>query len=291
MTFSSHCVMTSSGASSPPSDAAGAGAFPASAVARPTVVAHLGWCPRCTILFIDFQLLPSGATNSGKTYNALQFLLQRARASAASEDGDSSSAGAFVYAGPLRMLAREVYDELCRHLSPKIVGLITAEEQINASARVLSCVTECAPLGGDTLVLDEVHWLAEKERGPAWTRLLAATASVGSSDVKSGFKHLHICGAFKAQSLLTRAFPDITVHHALRRSTISIPEPLKHGVCISDLCHASSSTLLPRPCAIVAFSRSSVLGLASFLREHAPLEDRVGVLCGCPNCINICGVV
>ena len=254
-----------------------------------TVVAHLGWCARYATLFVSSHSLPTGSTNSGKTHDALQFLLQRA--SEASQTRDFISTGAFVYAGPLRMLAREVYDELCRHLSPKIVGLITAEEQINASARVLSCVTECAPLGGDTLVLDEVHWLAEKDRGPAWTRLLAATASVGSSDVKSGFKHLHICGAFEAQSLLTRAFPDITVHHALRRSTISIPEPLKHGVCISDLCHASSSTLLPRPCAIVAFSRSSVLGLASFLREHAPLEDRVGVLCGCPNCIDVCGVV
>jgi ATP-dependent RNA helicase SUPV3L1/SUV3 len=274
----------------PPSEA-GPRTLPASAVELATVVAHLGRCSRHTILFLDFQLMSAGATNSGKTYNALQFLLQRAQASVASEDGGSSAAGAFVYAGPLRMLAREVYDELCLHLSPEYVGLITAEEQINASARVLSCVTECAPLGGDTLVLDEVHWLAEKERGPAWTRLLAATSNVGSSDVKSGFKHLHICGAFEAQSLLTRAFPDITVHHASRRSTISIPDPLKVGVCISDLCQASSSTLLPRPCAIVAFSRASVLGLASFLREHPLLEDRVGVLCGCSSCISFSGLV
>lgn len=271
-------------------EAAGARKLPASAVERATVVAHLGRCSRQAFLFLDFQLMSAGATNSGKTYNALQFLLQRAQASVASEDG-SSAAGAFVYAGPLRMLAREVYDELCLHLPPEYVGLITAEEQINTSARVLSCVTECAPLGGDTLVLDEVHWLAEKERGPAWTRLLAASSNVGSSDVKSGFKHLHICGAFEAQSLLTRAFPDITVHHASRRSTISIPDPLKLGICISDLCQASSSTLLPRPCAIVAFSRASVLGLASFLRQHALLEDRVGVLCGCPSCISLSGLV
>ena len=81
-------------------------------------------------------MAPSVATNSGKTYDALQFLLQRAIE--ASENRDPLSAGAFVYAGPLRMLAREVYQQLCRHLPQEIVGLITAEEQINCSARVLS---------------------------------------------------------------------------------------------------------------------------------------------------------
>jgi hypothetical protein len=154
--FIFYCFMPFKRRVAPPSDAAGARKLPAYAAERATVVAHLGMCSRHTIVFLDFQLTSAGATNSGKTYYALQFLLQRAQASVASEDGDCA-AGAFVYAGPLRMLAREVYDELCRHLSPEYVGLITAEEQINASARVLSCVAECAPLGGDTLVLDEVH--------------------------------------------------------------------------------------------------------------------------------------
>jgi ATP-dependent RNA helicase SUPV3L1/SUV3 len=230
------------------------------------VVAHLGWCSRYSTLFLSFQPSLTGSTNSGKTYDALQFLLQRAIE--ASQNRDSFSAGAFVYAGPLRMLAREVYLLLCSKMPPNFVGLITAEEQINPGALVLSCTTECAPLRGDTLVLDEVHWLVDEERGPAWTRLLASCS-------EKGFKHLHICGAYEAQALLTRAFPDIQVHHKSRRSSISIPENAAHGISIQNLRSLSC------PCAIVAFSRTSVLGLASFLSEDPVLRDRVGVLCGC----------
>ncbi len=92
---------------------AGARTLPSTAVQRATVVAHLGRFSRHTIMFLDIQLMSAGATNSGKTYNALQFLLQRAQASLASKDGVSSAAGAFVYAGLWRAKCMMSFASTC----------------------------------------------------------------------------------------------------------------------------------------------------------------------------------
>src|ERR1051325_9220662 len=98
-----------------------------------------------------------GPTNSGKTHDALRFLIE-------SERG--------VYAAPLRMLAQEAHRRLATEHGPDAVGLVTGEERVNERAPIICCTAEMAPMRGETLVLDEVQWAEDEERGSAWTRLM-----------------------------------------------------------------------------------------------------------------------
>ena len=114
-----------------------------------------------------------GPTNSGKTYQAMQELIQNGRG---------------VYAAPLRMLAREAYGRLSQELGADQVGLRTGEESINQDAPIMCVTAEMAPMRGELLVLDETHWAADATRGWAWSRLLAGAeykqmVLLGSGDV------------------------------------------------------------------------------------------------------------
>jgi ATP-dependent RNA helicase SUPV3L1/SUV3 len=71
------------------------------------------------------------------------------------------------------MLAWEGYERLVAQLGEDAVGLMTGEERINEGAPVTCRTVEMAPMACTTLVLDEVQWAADTERGWAWTRLLA----------------------------------------------------------------------------------------------------------------------
>src|SRR3954453_13789829 len=97
-----------------------------------------------------------GPTNSGKTHDALRFLIDSGRG---------------VYAAPLRMLAQEAHRRLAAELGEDGVGLVTGEERVNPSAPIICCTAEMAPMHGETLVLDEEQWAADEERGSAGTRL------------------------------------------------------------------------------------------------------------------------
>ena len=133
-----------------------------------TVVAHLG------------------PTNSGKTYHALEFLKERGRG---------------VYAGPLRMLAQEAHRRLAAELGEEHVGLVTGEERVNEHAPIICCTVEMAPSSGEVLVLDEVQWADDEERGSAWTRLLLA----------GDYRHILLLGALDAEPLVRHAFPDVEI--------------------------------------------------------------------------------
>src|SRR5947199_9748151 len=98
-----------------------------------------------------------GPTNSGKTHDALRFLVET---------------GKGVYAAPLRMLAQEAHRRLSAELGEGRVGLVTGEERVNPDAPIVCCTAEMAPMHGQTLVLDEVQWAEDEGRGTAWTRLM-----------------------------------------------------------------------------------------------------------------------
>ncbi|CAE6344806.1 unnamed protein product [Rhizoctonia solani] len=147
-----------------------------------------------------------GPTNSGKTYNALQAL-------AGSDSG--------VYAGPLRLLAHEVWtrinkgsiapksdtvdlDDAAPNLvvtegrpvvlpPPKVYAgrpcnLITGEDQriVSPNATTVSCTVEMIPkhLIWSVGVIDEIQMLADTHRGGAWTSAVLGLAA----------KELHLCG-------------------------------------------------------------------------------------------------
>lgn len=188
-----------------------------------TVVAHLG------------------PTNSGKTHDALSFLAERGRG---------------VFAAPLRMLAQEAHLRLSEELGARHVGLLTGEERINPGAPVLCTTTEMAPLQADTLVLDEVHWATDPQRGAAWTRLLVAGA----------YEHVRLLGAVDVLPLLRAAYPNLEVrlHERLQ------PLEWVGEVAFEEL---NAGTVL------VAFSRRSVLWVGAQLAARYGAH-RVAVLYG-----------
>ncbi|KAK4494894.1 hypothetical protein PRZ48_014250 [Zasmidium cellare] len=119
-------------------------------------------------------VLHVGPTNSGKTYHALQKLEQADRG---------------VYAGPLRLLAHEVYTRL--NAKGKPCALITGEERRAAEDQgedndMSACTVEMMPLNKtlDVAVIDEIQMIGNAERGWAWTQALLGVKA----------KEVHLCG-------------------------------------------------------------------------------------------------
>ncbi|HEY5437164.1 MAG TPA: helicase-related protein, partial [Candidatus Limnocylindrales bacterium] len=184
-----------------------------------------------------------GPANSGKTYAGLEALI---------------AAGSGAYAAPLRMLANEAYVRLVERLGPEQVGLVTGEERINERAPVIACTVEMlSPARRGVVVLDEVHWAADPERGSAWTRVLW----------HSGADELYLAGAPDAEPLLSAAYGDAL--EVVWTERLTGPLRLVGGVDIARLEPAS---------VVVAFSRAAVIALAS--RIHAVRGGNVGVLYG-----------
>lgn len=181
-----------------------------------------------------------GPTNSGKTHEALDELVAN---------------GAGVYAGPLRMLAQEAHRRLGQRIGEERVGLVTGEERVNEGAPILCCTVEMAPQAGELLVLDEIQWADDEERGSAWTRLLLA----------GEYREILVLGALDALPLAERAFPEAEL------SVFERKLPLE-WVGERTLRSLGTGTV------VVAFSRKAVLALAGEVNRLHP--GRVAVLYG-----------
>ncbi|MGP3911118.1 helicase-related protein [Nonomuraea sp. 10N515B] len=172
-------------------------------------------------------VLHLGPTNSGKTYAAIERLAEH---------------GSGVYVAPLRMLATEVYERLRAKLGR--VGLITGEEVIDPDAPVLCCTAEAAPVEADFAVIDEAHWLADPDRGPAWTKLLYSGA----------YRIIHVVAAPEVEPLLRHLLGEVAVVRHTRSAPLLSGGPWTAGT-------------LPAGSAVVAFGRKAVLALHGELTE------------------------
>jgi ATP-dependent RNA helicase SUPV3L1/SUV3 len=181
-----------------------------------------------------------GPTNSGKTHAALRELADQR---------------AGVYAGPLRMLAQEAHRRLGEWIGPEHVGLVTGEERVNEHAPVICSTVEMAPQSGELLVLDEVQWADDTERGSAWTRLLLA----------GEYREILLLGALDALPLIDRAFPE----HELKVFERKLP--------LEFVGERTLRSLTPGT-VVVAFSRRAVIALAGEVNRLHP--GRVAVLYG-----------
>ncbi|EAS06874.2 helicase carboxy-terminal domain protein (macronuclear) [Tetrahymena thermophila SB210] len=121
-----------------------------------------------------------GPTNSGKTHSALETLM---------------SAKSGIYCGPLRLLAREIYQKFKqRGLN---CNLITGQEKlIEPDSQFYSCTTEIGcqkiDLDFDCAVIDEIQYLGDQERGAAWTKAFLGLKA----------KEIHVCGDGRALQLV-----------------------------------------------------------------------------------------
>lgn len=180
-----------------------------------------------------------GPTNSGKTYTALQRL-------------QNSKKG--FYAGPLRLLAQEVYHRFKSNGTP--CSLITGDEvkiPEDQEPTVMSNTVEMVDMGDqyDVGVIDEIQMLGDPQRGWAWTRaVLGAQAS-----------ELHLCGEARVVPLI-RDIAAITgdkleVHRYERLNPLEVaPRSLK-----GDL-----KGLQKGDC-IVSFSRVAIHALKSDIEK------------------------
>ena len=144
-----------------------------------------------------------GPTNSGKTYHALKRLEQ-------AESG--------IYAGPLRLLAHEVYSRL--NAKGKPCNLITGDERIVAddteAPLMSSCTVEMVPINRtvDVAVIDEIQMVGHRERGWAWTQALLGVKA----------QEVHLCGEERAvpliRELATAMGDKLEIHHYERLSPL-----------------------------------------------------------------------
>jgi len=123
-----------------------------------------------------------GPTNSGKTYHALKSL-------------EKAKKG--IYAGPLRLLAHEVYTRM--NAAGRRCVLVTGDErkfsdETSADFDITSCTVEMVNLTGnvDVAVIDEIQMLGSADRGWAWTQALMGVKA----------KELHLCGEARTVPIL-----------------------------------------------------------------------------------------
>ena len=143
-----------------------------------------------------------GPTNSGKTYHALKRL-------------EVASSG--IYAGPLRLLAHEVYSRL--NALGKPCNLITGDERIvveGDEVSMSSCTVEMVPVNRnvEVAVVDEIQMIGNDHRGWAWTQAVLGLKA----------QELHLCGEERAVPLireLAAAMGDhLEIHHYERLSPL-----------------------------------------------------------------------
>ncbi|KAM7206859.1 ATP-dependent RNA helicase [Naviculisporaceae sp. PSN 640] len=139
----------------------------------------LEWYPATRVMQRTVHL-HVGPTNSGKTYHALKAL-------------ENAKTG--IYAGPLRLLAYEIYARFKAKGLP--VALMTGEEQRipeNVDEYFTSCTVEMAPVGRkvDVAVIDEIQMIGDPSRGSAWTQAVLGIQA----------KELHLCGEERTVDLI-----------------------------------------------------------------------------------------
>src|SRR5205807_3893027 len=117
------------------------------------------------------SVLVAAPTGSGKTVVA-EYAVAKAL-----DDG----AKAF-YTTPLKALSNQKFGDLVRRHGPRNVGLLTGDNSINGDAPVVVMTTEVlrnmiyagspALDGLRYVILDEVHYLQDRYRGPVWEEVI-----------------------------------------------------------------------------------------------------------------------
>ncbi|GEO00111.1 hypothetical protein NSE01_19430 [Novosphingobium sediminis] len=174
-----------------------------------------------------------GPTNTGKTHLAIERLC-------------AHSSGAIGF--PLRLLAREVYDRVCKIKGEANVALITGEERIEPpNARWHLCTVEAMPSRPDLafVALDEAQLAADPERGHVFTDRLLHTR---------GREETMLLGSATIEPMVKALVPNVEVVSRPRFSTLS---------------HVGAKKLsrIPPRSAIVAFSAEQVYAMAEMLRR------------------------
>jgi ATP-dependent RNA helicase HelY len=125
----------------------------------------------CAALEDGHQVLVAAPTGSGKTLVgefAVHLALQRGQKC--------------FYTTPIKALSNQKYADLVRRYGSENVGLLTGDNSVNSEAPIVVMTTEVLRnmlyagshtlLGLSYVVMDEVHYLADRARGAVWEEVL-----------------------------------------------------------------------------------------------------------------------
>ncbi|MGW0055345.1 DEAD/DEAH box helicase [Nocardia nova] len=150
----------------------------------------------CAALENGHSVLVCAPTGAGKTVVG-EFAVHLARA----------AGGKCFYTTPIKALSNQKYADLVDRYGRDAVGLLTGDQSINPDARVVVMTTEVLRnmlyAGSDALhalsfvVMDEVHYLADRFRGAVWeevilhlppeVRLVSLSATVSNAEEFGGW--------------------------------------------------------------------------------------------------------
>jgi ATP-dependent RNA helicase SUPV3L1/SUV3 len=175
-----------------------------------------------------------GPTNTGKTHYAIERML-------------SYRTG--IMGLPLRLLAREVYHNVCNRVGKQAVALITGEERIVPPAtRFWIATVEAMPqhLPVDFIAIDEVQTATDLDRGHIFTNAILNAR---------GSQETLLLGAATMAPIIRNLLPGIEILERPR---------------FSQLFYTGSKkiTRVPSRTAIIAFSAADVYAIAELVRRE-----------------------
>lgn len=195
-----------------------------------------------------------GPTNSGKTHTALTAL---------------ANARVGIYAGPLRLLAHEVFARFNAGTigglngKPRPCNLLTGEEEryMDDLRTLSSCTVEMLPSHQkyDVAVIDEIQMIADPARGAAWTAALLACEAA----------ELHLCGEESAVDLVKRIAATTGDHVEVRRYERLSPLKVSNDSLDNDL-----SQIQKGDC-VVTFSRNNIFAVKRTIEQKTGLKVAV----------------
>jgi superfamily II DNA and RNA helicases len=181
-------------------------------------------------------ILHIGGTNSGKTYTAIERL---------------KSAAKGVYAGPLRLLALEVYDKMLEAGVP--CNMVTGQEQYYTdNSRCIAATVEMVEPYAmyDIAVIDEVQMINDPYRGHIWLNLILRLQA----------DEIHLCMAPEVENVVCSILDNYNEKYEIirhERTTQLIFEDRPYNI----------NTDITRGDALILFSKKEVLDVAARLEQ------------------------
>lgn len=181
-------------------------------------------------------ILHIGGTNSGKTYTAIERL---------------KSAAKGVYAGPLRLLALEVYDKMVDAGVP--CNMVTGQEQYYTdNSRCIAATVEMVEPYEmyDIAVIDEVQMINDPYRGHIWLNLILRLQA----------DEIHLCMAPEVENIVCSILDNYNEKYEIirhERTTQLIFEDRPYNI----------NTDITRGDALILFSKKEVLDVAARLEQ------------------------
>ncbi|KAI5818121.1 P-loop containing nucleoside triphosphate hydrolase protein [Pyronema omphalodes] len=180
-----------------------------------------------------------GPTNSGKTYNALKRL---------KESGNG------IYAGPLRLLAQEIYERFNAEGIPCNLVMGDSIVTVDPDAGIESSTMEMVDLNNevDVCVIDEIQMIGDADRGWAWTQAVLGVRA----------KEVHMCGEERTVDIIKKLAAsvgeELIIHQYKRLGPLEVePKSL-----------AGDLKQIEKGDCVVTFSRRNIFAMKRLIEQQ-----------------------